>query len=211
MSELEWVKAPRQIRSRQTLERLLDAAESLLRTRSFHQISVAEIARQGGSSVGAFYGRFRDKNALLSAMQQRYAEEGRATAAVALAPSAWVGTAIADVIAHLCAFVVEELRQNRGRHRAFLMAAYADPEFAARFGEVTADTIAAIADLLEARATEFRHPDPRAAADFLHRILYGILEQDALYHGAPTARVLDDAALAGELARACTRYLDVVS
>ena len=86
-----------------------------------------------------------------SAMRTVTARTLLLAAAAALAPSAWEGLDMVTVIEHLCAFVVMEQRQNQGRHRAFLMAAHRDPEFAERFRELTRHTIAGIAELLMAR------------------------------------------------------------
>ena len=67
-SELRWIRPPQQARSQETLERLLDAAETLVAEKGFDDTPVAEVARRAGSSVGAFYTRFPDKDALLHAL-----------------------------------------------------------------------------------------------------------------------------------------------
>ena len=58
---LHWVRPPQQARSQETLNRLLDAAEQLVAEKGFDDTPVAEVARRAGSSVGAFYSRFREK------------------------------------------------------------------------------------------------------------------------------------------------------
>ncbi len=47
----------------------------LLEEKLFEEISIAEIVEQAGCSVGAFYGRFKDKNSLLMALDERHFEE----------------------------------------------------------------------------------------------------------------------------------------
>ena len=71
---LEWVTPPQQVRTHATLGKLLDAAESLLDEKSWSEISVAEIAAKADSSVGAFYRRFSDKDALLHSIHERFVE-----------------------------------------------------------------------------------------------------------------------------------------
>src|SRR3954469_25855826 len=79
--DLRWVKPPRQDRSRDTQMRYVEAAQRLLaRGTEFADISVAELAREASSSVGAFYSRFRDKYALLHILQIELNREGTATA-----------------------------------------------------------------------------------------------------------------------------------
>src|SRR4026208_1757119 len=56
---------PQQARSPQTAERITAAALELLEKKSFAEMSVTEIARRAGVSVGGFYARFPSKDALL--------------------------------------------------------------------------------------------------------------------------------------------------
>jgi len=69
------MRPPRQARSQQTLERLLTAAERLLTERAWDRISVAEIVAAADASVGAFYARFDDKDALLDLLAERYRDD----------------------------------------------------------------------------------------------------------------------------------------
>ncbi|HEY1598537.1 MAG TPA: helix-turn-helix domain-containing protein, partial [Pirellulales bacterium] len=68
LAKVEWVRPPRQTRSQETLERLLDAAEEVFAEKGFESATVAEVVRRAKSSVGAMYARFTDKNALLSCL-----------------------------------------------------------------------------------------------------------------------------------------------
>src|SRR5688572_27091468 len=66
------LRPPKQARSQRTLERLLVAAEALLAERAWDEIGVAELSKAAGTSVGAFYTRFADKDALLDLLAERY-------------------------------------------------------------------------------------------------------------------------------------------
>src|SRR3954471_20276210 len=78
---LQWVKPPRQERSRDNHDRLIEAAERLVsRGRAWSDIGVVELVKEAGTSVGAFYNRFRDKDALLHILQISLYQEGEATA-----------------------------------------------------------------------------------------------------------------------------------
>ena len=111
--DLRWVRAPQQARSQETLDRILDAAESLVTEKGFEDATVAEVARRAGSSVGAFYARFRDKTGLLYALYDRYLEQAMATADVALDPERWQGTAIPDLLRSVVRFLVEVYRERQ--------------------------------------------------------------------------------------------------
>src|SRR5262245_32172454 len=66
------VTGPKQDRSEKTLLRLLDAAEELIGERGLEGLSIPEIVRRAGYSVGGFYARFADKNQLLRALEERF-------------------------------------------------------------------------------------------------------------------------------------------
>ena len=56
---------PKQERSLQTLNRLLDAAENVLEEEGLDAATVPKIARRAGVSVGVVYRRFPNKDALI--------------------------------------------------------------------------------------------------------------------------------------------------
>ena len=66
--------APSQDRSRKTAERFLDAAFKLLESKTFDELSVADLAREAGRSVGAFYQRFGSKDDFLVVLLVTYFE-----------------------------------------------------------------------------------------------------------------------------------------
>jgi len=118
--KLEWVRTPRQARSRETLERLLDAAEAVLAKDGLEGASVAEIARRAGSSVGAFYARFHDKEGLLCYLFERFVEQAEATAVAALDPARWDGVPMREALETMLRFLVDVLHQKRGLLGAML-------------------------------------------------------------------------------------------
>jgi len=75
---LDGVHPVRQTRGRRTRDRLLNAGQKLIAKHSIDALSVADIARAANCSVGAFYQRFRDKNAFFRALIAHYLAAGRA-------------------------------------------------------------------------------------------------------------------------------------
>lgn len=63
-----------QKRAARTREKILAALEDLLEDQEFEAISIADIARQGQVAVGSIYSHFKDKDALLPALFDRYME-----------------------------------------------------------------------------------------------------------------------------------------
>ncbi len=173
--ELVWVRPPQQARSQLTLSRILDAAESILAEKSWDDASVAEIARRAGSSVGAFYSRFPDKDTLLAALHQRFIEEAFATSQVALDETRWVGASICEVVRELVAFQVRVQDQRRGQLRAFAVRAIHDPAFYARGEQLGKAMEERFTKLVVARRHEILHPIPVVAAAFVARLISAML------------------------------------
>lgn len=68
------VQAPLQERSVKTQEALVEAFSRLLASKSFSDVTMAEIAAEAGVTTGAIYGRFKDKRGLLHAAFDRFME-----------------------------------------------------------------------------------------------------------------------------------------
>lgn len=65
----------KQLRAEQTREKLLQTGKTLLATGGFDDISIAQIAAASGCSVGAFYMRFRNKQAYFEFLLDRVVDE----------------------------------------------------------------------------------------------------------------------------------------
>lgn len=63
---LAMVSAPQQQRSQLTLQKILLASQELLREKPIEQISMQDIAKSAGISVGNLYNRFADKDELVN-------------------------------------------------------------------------------------------------------------------------------------------------
>jgi len=69
------LRAPQQSRSQQTLERILSSSTSLITKKSYEDVSIAEIAQHARISVGGFYTRFENKEALFGTLLDRLGKE----------------------------------------------------------------------------------------------------------------------------------------
>jgi AcrR family transcriptional regulator len=212
MSEpvLRWVKPPRQARSQQTLDRLLDAAEALVREKGFDDVPIAEIVRRAESSVGSFYSRFPDKDALLHALYERFIEQAIATSDEALDPARWEGARIEEIVVAVVRFLVEIYRERRGLMRAFAIRNRTNAGSQARRERLSQHVSAELSALLLERRGEIRHADPEHAAAFALTLAFSALDNAILFGEMRSgAFVLSDADLAAELARAMLAYLGV--
>ncbi|OXM51732.1 TetR/AcrR family transcriptional regulator [Amycolatopsis alba] len=64
-------RPPQQARSRESLQKVLAAAEHVLASQGIEEFTVGAVAEQAGMSVGAIYRRFAGKNQLLYAVKDQ--------------------------------------------------------------------------------------------------------------------------------------------
>jgi AcrR family transcriptional regulator len=84
-------RTPRQERSLQLIERVLDAADGLLATGDSAALTTTRIAAEAGVSVGALYQYFPDTGAIVAAVAVRHIESSDALMAAAAAEAEAAG------------------------------------------------------------------------------------------------------------------------
>lgn len=206
------IHPPRQARSRETLTRLLDAAESVLRDGGLDAATVPAIAERAGLSVGAVYRRFADKDALLRAVHQRTVERYREMNRTRLDPSVFAGATLKQFVEGMIKGMLHAYRQDRRLMQAMLQytETHPDPQFKARAVEVNEAALAQVVRVITARSGEMTHPDPETAARFalvtVGLVLRGVLLSD---HAPPGLALTDETNLETELTRLVLGYLGV--
>lgn len=179
--QLDSVARPKQARSEATLHRLLDAAESLIEETGSADVSIPEIVRRAHSSVGGFYARFRDKNELLRALEERFFREQRARLERLTRPESWGDAGLVEIVRGCMAELVSVFRQRRALIRAFVARAISDVEFrgeAQRFEREVADRVAA---LLLSRPGAIGHPRPALGVPTAVSIVFGAMIAGVLF------------------------------
>ena len=201
---------PKQARSQQTLERILEAAESLIQEKGLADASIPEIVRRAGSSVGGFYGRFRDKNELLRALEERFFLDVLDRADALADAGRWVGHSLQSIVSACAAEMVEIGRTREKLIGAFLHRAVYEEEFRTEVLTFRRKVTERISALFLSRRDEMRHPEPEVAIDLGVQFALAFMLQLMLVGDARSAgRVLTDADLAREIARNFLGYVGV--
>ena len=182
------VSPPLQERSAKTLERIVEATEDLLRTKSFELVTVRDIVRRAKCPIASFYARFKSKDDLLPHLYERY--------------SARVGPALN---ARLAAFDVRKLslRQAVEASVDIMVDSYESDKwlvrevalFARRHpGAIGEDTRQArtsmhskAAALFQIYAKSIKHKDPVRAAEVGIFLVASIARESILFGAAPHA------------------------
>lgn len=207
---LETVSGPKQARSERTLYRLLDAAEALIVEQGLAGLSIPEVVRRAGSSVGGFYARFRDKNELLRALEERFFLEVQSRLDALADERRWAGAPVRDVVAAAVDELVTVTEARRALIKAFMFRATVDVQIrddAVRFRNRAAERIAA---LLVGKSPSFTHPDPVLAIDLGVQAAFSLMNQHVLLDGTAAAgRLLSLDDLKREIARMFVAYVGI--
>ncbi|MGD9157261.1 MAG: TetR/AcrR family transcriptional regulator [Desulfobacteraceae bacterium] len=129
----------KQNRSKKTYDALIKTGFKLLKKRDFKSLTVAELSRKAGYSVGAFYARFRSKDEFFDAMVIHHYKTRRKKTNHLF--SAYKND---DIIDELIKDIVQYLWSNREFWRAALIRSMHDPDFWApmrKAGHILADKV----------------------------------------------------------------------
>ena len=206
---LRSVAEPKQARSEATLHRLLDAAESLIQKKGHADVSIPDIVVRAGSSVGGFYARFRDKDELLRALEERFLAEMRDLLGGLAAPERWRDAGIPEIVRAGVATLLEVSRERRELLVAFAArAAHGQgPELQDILG-FRREVSARFVELLHARSEQLAHPQPDVAVDLAVQLVFGLMEQMIVFGEIRVGdRRLGDDELAEEMVRSVLGYI----
>ena len=203
-----WVRQPRQARSQQSLQQLLDAAEKQLLANGAEALTLQAVASSAGLTVGAIYRRFDSRDSLLHALHERFAERVAQMLTTLAETAEEQSLSAAEIIRLMARQAWGFARSNQGFMRISHLCARDDARFHEREAELRDFAFQVIRTLLEKRAGEFGHPDPDTAVRFL-------IEQSmaaSLFRfevAAVSSAMLDEEVFIRELERSCLSYLGV--
>ena len=178
---------------------------------------MAEVARRASSSVGAFYARFKDKEALLRCVLARFYEQAAATSEVALHDERWLDSSLESTLNTLIRFMIEVLRERRPLVMTMMMRAPSDPTLTALTQRLQHQIGSGVGELLARRGQQLDHPDPPSALRMCVWLILSAIENRLLYAngGSPDGTGVSDSSpmdwgddrLARELTTMAIRYL----
>jgi AcrR family transcriptional regulator len=199
-------RQPQQKRSQESLERILDAAEYLIRERGFDNMTVAEVVQRSESSVGSLYARFRNKLGLLQAVQARYHE--RVEGAIADAFDEARDECLEDAVQRVVRVLCDHLLNEPELFRAFILEAVDDARVRAQGERINATRRKNLTEVLLAHRGEINHPDPELAVRWFYTVCMAVLRERITYgEGADLSGAFLDETLVRELTRTMTCYL----
>lgn len=165
-------RVPKQGRSRQSFERIIEATIDLLRERSYDQITLAEICERSEVSTGSLYGRVAGKDELLRAVQVRFLERLAEQFNAEAARIASEARGLAQVVPAVVSSMGKLLMENASVLRSFMLRSASDEAIEAAGKQAANDNHAKFIALIKACSEEIRHPHPDRAINSGMLLIY---------------------------------------
>lgn len=191
--------APKQDRSRRTLDRIVRASIEILEEQGGSGLTVQAIVRRAGASVGSFYARFAGKDDLVDYLGDRVWREAAERWDRALSEEDWSRLDLPAVVRASVRLIDRSLR-SRATVLESLGNASGSGESA--FQAFQQHVLAGLERLLAARGAEIAHSDPILASRIGLMAVQGVLSVPV---GAPSR--LTEAGRAAEAERLLLGYL----
>jgi AcrR family transcriptional regulator len=202
-SEEPGLRPPQQRRSRESLERVLQAGATVLADRGYDGFTIGEVSRRAGVSVGSVYGRFENKDALVYEIHRRMLER--------LTPATTDGDATTDLrgaVERATRRLADSTDGERALLRAFMLRGPVDGRIAAQGSQASQAVGRTFKTTVLQHREEIGHPDPDLATDIAYRMVYDVLSRHVMYGAtfeSDAERTWEE--LVDELAEAVVAYL----
>ena len=199
------LRQPTQSRSRESTETLLEIGRRLIEQRGVDDCSMNEVAAAAGSSVGALYFRFGNKERFVSEVMRRQVDDTAKQIAVFLAEVEAKATSPSEVIEAAIKWFVLEFGKNRGLLRAQIRRALDNPQEWQPFQQIGRDLVDGAIAIIE-RLPELKQDDGwQRGVRVAMQMVLGTLNNIVINRPGPLD--LSDDATSRELSRAAIRYL----
>lgn len=204
--QLRWVRPPLQDRSQKTMERLLASAEARIIEVGFEKATIAEIAKRGDSSVGSFYARFSDKEAMLRCLIDRFVFEAKATIDAAMRPELWESASVASLCTELLTFLSHVLEERRLFIVAISKAGMDDASVGEFRGALSTHAAEGLIRLIEAREPTMDSGGLKRAMRVVTWVCASVLEINCVQHSSSLGGIAQEE-FAAELSAMIVAYL----
>ncbi len=206
----KWINQPKQVRSQETQDTLMNAALMLFKERGFEVVTVGDIALQAGVSPATIYRRFSDKEGLLQAVHEYFTQQALDLMAKVEKSNVLDDLTLTELLRSVMTIIHNFVEGNQRLLQASYSKALSDERFADRFVAVRKKVFATLRKHFLKRRKEIGHPNPELALDFALRMTMGALTYRIESVNLEVAlEPLTDEQFSLELMRAFLNYLEV--
>ncbi len=208
LNGIDGVIPANQARSRDAQARLMIAGEKVFARVGYDAARVSDIAEQAGCSIGSFYRRFRDKEALFHALQTQFALRGRENIDAFFDMPKWREASLTQVLRTLVLNTARQMERHPGFFRALFQRSLegAGATYFPALAAADAHAGQRLAELLHARGAA-RLEDMDGACTFALQAVEAVLLHRLLHGGARGP--ITQALLIDRLTRLMMNYLEL--
>ena len=201
-------RAPRQQRSQASFERMIAAAEELLRERGNDEFTLQEVGKRGKVSIGSIYCRFDSKDDLIRAVQARVLEAVNAEQLRVIGEAEAGAENLRQLVKLLVEGIADTLRRHAELMRPMMLRATNDPIVATAGKKSYAEVAARVEEVLLAHRDEIRQQDPERAVHSAYRVIYAAIARYLGFGSATGAAWEGDwEELKQDLGKMCAAFL----
>ena len=168
-------RAPKQTRSRQSFDRMLDTAIEIMNEGGLKALTLAEVSRRSRVSIGSIYCRVDSKDALIREVQARALTEMDHEFAVLVNRVRRKGLGLRELVPTIVRELALYLRRHARLLGAFMQQAAVDAVIESVGRKSYQQNALDFKLILLERHAEFRHPEPEHAAATCFTVVYGCL------------------------------------
>jgi AcrR family transcriptional regulator len=169
------INFPKQDRSRESFERVLDTAVEILKESGYEGFTLQGVSKRSKTSIGSIYCRIKGKDELFQAVQEHALAKIDAEIRAILDPGKWTNVHPHKLIRFLVRELAEHLRRHTPILRAFISRETADPVVRKRGKRSHALVADRFQALLMEHAEGFSHPDPEHAISFCFNLTFAAI------------------------------------
>ncbi|MBU6310195.1 MAG: TetR/AcrR family transcriptional regulator [Planctomycetes bacterium] len=195
------IRQPKQARARESMARMLDAAETLFADGGEDALTVEAVTTRAATSVGSFYARFGDREGLLRAMHARYLENAAAAMRAAV-DAAGRRTTLSSAVKAFVGVMCDAVHTHRDASRFFILHKAGDQQLRSMGIEANRALANAFEAVLARHASQVGASRRAVLVDTAVRLLFAMLIQHVMF--APeevTGRAIGRKAAIAEISR----------
>lgn len=204
---LDGVTPAIQARSQATFSALIQAGRQVMGAKDFEAVTINEIARAAGASIGAFYGRFSNKEVFFSAIQEITVSDIEAGMRVLLAQPAVKQAGDNEFLFAIARFWVGFYRTHRGLYVASFKHSRTRPGAWTPFKRLGRNLVSLVIKQFAPRLQRLRKPRSEREIRIAFQFVNGLLVNAVVNDPGPLS--LDDAEMERSVARFLCAYFGI--
>lgn len=168
-------RRPKQDRSRTSLRRLLETAETMLEQDGYSNFTLQALSKRAKVSIGSIYHLFENKQELVRELQVRFLERMEQEHALVINELRRESLPLRQLVPTAVRDYGDHLRNIAGLLRVFMQIAPTDPLVAANGKKYYSQSMKDFELLVLDRRDEIRHPEPEHAVTTCFTVMYAVI------------------------------------